>query len=194
MDYYWGHWSNTKCPDPKELYQAIIYKPEHVIKMIYFRYWAKSNETFYSSIHEFKDWYYQDYAMHGRCINLVPSHEHVQHGIKEIDLILHVNSTLIIYTPGMLQKVSPSFWSKSYLELGKWYQKRIHYKVYDILDYGGESCNNNNSYQLDDCNAMGVGIRCLETIGCTNPYTLSKTNIYALMQIMGKNVKASMTT
>ena len=53
MDYFWGKWANTNCSDPKELYEAIIFKPEDIIDAIEFTYWTKSNVTFYSSIHEF---------------------------------------------------------------------------------------------------------------------------------------------
>ena len=65
----------------------------------------------------------------------------------------------------------------SYVELGKWYIKSINYEMHELLDYGGETCNNEKSYHIDDCNAKGVGMKSLELVGCTNPYVLNKTKI-----------------
>ena len=178
MDYYWwGKWANNNCSDPKELYEAITFKPEDIIDEIYFDYWTKSNGTYYSSIYEFKDWSYHDYEGYGRCVSLTPSHEHSRHGIKEIYLTLLVNSTIFIHTPGMFIKGSEQLMFITYVELGKWYVKSINYQIYELLDYGGESCNNGKSYQVDDCNAKGVGIKSFNTVGCTNPYALNKTKI-----------------
>ena len=142
-----------------------------------FKYWTQSGASKYSSIHEFKDWYYRDYEYSGRCVNLALSHEHSQYGIKGINLQIRVNSTIFIGTPGMLMKLSDTLMSKSSVEVGKMYSLNIYHKIYELLDYGGESCNNDKSYHLDDCNSKGVDKKSLETIGCTNPYAPNKTKI-----------------
>ena len=49
--------------------------------------------------------------------------------------------------------------------------------MHELLDHGGETCNNEKSYHIDDCNAKGVGMKSLELVGCTNPYVLNKTKI-----------------
>ena len=177
FDYDYGKWASNNCSDPKELYEAIVFKPEDIIKSINIWYWTKSNVSEYSSINEFKDWYYRDCKTIGRCVILAPSHEHSQHGIKEIFVELRVNSTIAINTPGMLSKGSKMMMYKSYVELGKQYTMNIDYDIYELLDYGGEPCNNDKSYQLDDCNSNGAWKKSMETIGCTSPYALNKTKI-----------------
>ena len=67
--------------------------------------------------------------------------------------------------------------SKSSVELGKHYVKSISYEIHELLDYGGETCNNDKSYQLDDCNTKEVELDSLDMVGCTNPYALYKTKI-----------------
>ena len=91
--------------------------------------------------------------------------------------MLGVNSTIFIHTPGMFIKGSEQLMFISYVELGKWYIKSINYEMHELLDYGGETCNNEKSYHIDDCNAKGVGMKSLELVGCTNPYVLNKTKI-----------------
>ena len=176
-DYSDGQWANSYCSDPKELYEAIAFKPEDVIASMEIGYWTTSSAIKYSSIHEFKDWYYRDYEYSGRCVNLALSHEHRQRGIKQITLHLRVNSTILIGTPGMLIKGSDALISKSSVEVGKMYSLNIYHKIYELLDYGGESCNNDKSYQLDDCNSNGTEKKSMEMIGCTSPYALNKTKI-----------------
>ena len=77
----------------------------------------------------------------------------------------------------MLSKGSKMMMYKSYVELGKQYTMNIDYDIYELLDYGGEPCNNDKSYQLDDCNSNGAWKKSMETIGCTSPYALNKTKI-----------------
>ena len=77
----------------------------------------------------------------------------------------------------MLSKGSKMMMYKSNVELGKHYTMNIDYNIYELLDYGGEPCNNEKSYQLDDCNSNGTEKKSMEMIGCTSPYALNKTKI-----------------
>ena len=49
FDYDYGTWANSNCSDPKKLYEAIVFKPEDIIKTIKIWYWTKSNVSEYSS-------------------------------------------------------------------------------------------------------------------------------------------------
>ena len=48
FDYDYGTWANSNCSDPKKLYEAIVFKPEDIIKTIKIWYWTKSNVSEYS--------------------------------------------------------------------------------------------------------------------------------------------------
>ena len=50
FDYDYGIWANSNCSDSKELYEAIVFKPEDIIKSINIWYWTKSNVAQYSSV------------------------------------------------------------------------------------------------------------------------------------------------
>ena len=177
MDYFDGQWANHNCSDPKELFEVISFKPEEIIKNITFQYFTKSEEAKYSSIHEFKDWFYHDYAIYGRCVTLAPSHLHSQHGIRSIHLTLLVNSTVVIHTPGAYLKENEQMMSINYVELEKHYRIMVHVEVHELLDYGGDPCNNDKAYQIDVCNANETEMKSLNTVGCTTPYMPNKTKI-----------------
>ena len=141
------------------------------------KYWRKSGLTPYSSIHESKSWYHYDNAIFGRCVTLTPSQRQIQYGIKEIFLQLLVNSTIYIHTPGMFSKGNKQLASKINVQLGKWYNLDVHHEVHELLDYGGALCNNDKTYNMDECNNNGTEKESLKMVGCTTPYGANKTNI-----------------
>ena len=171
-----GHWSNSNCSDPKELFESIVFKPKDVIDSIGFEYWTKPEDNKYS-IDEFKDWYTYDDARFGRCATLALSHEQTQSGIKEINLRLHANSTVHIHTPGMFSKGSKQLSSFIEVELGTQQILEVYHEVHELLNYGGALCNNDRTYQMDGCNNNGIEKKSLETVGCTTPYGPNKTKI-----------------
>ena len=171
-----GKWANSNCPDPKELFESIVFKPEDVIGAIHFDYWTKP-EREYMNLHEFKDWYAYEDAMFGRCVTVSPSYENSQYMIKDIYLKLLVNSTIHIHTPRMFSKGSPQMSSKIDVELGKDYHLNVHYEVHELLAHGGAFCNNDKAYKMDACNYKGVEKESLETVGCTTPFGPNKTKI-----------------
>ena len=114
-----------------------MFKLEDVIETIQFKYWTKSQGMVYSNIHEFNDWYHNDDSFYGQCFTLVPSHEHIQHGIKSLSLKLIVNSTIFIHTPGMLKKGSDQLAAIHYVENRKVHTFQINYEIHELLDYGG---------------------------------------------------------
>ena len=154
-----------------------MFKLEDVIETIQFKYWTKSEGMVYSNIHEFNDWYHNDDSFYGQCFTLVPSHEHIQHGIKSLSLKMIVNSTIFIHTPGMLKKGSDQLAAIHYVENRKVHMFQINYEIHELLDYGGDPCNNDKTYQLDGCYSKETEKKSLDTVGCTTPYAMNKTNI-----------------
>ena len=174
MDYYCGQWANSNCPDPKELYESLVFKPDDVISDIGFSYWSKLESNSYR-FHEFKDWHLYDYS-DDRCISLAPSQERIQYGIKEIYFEFYVNSTIYIHTPGMFSK-GINKGSKMNVEFGKLYFYEVNHEFHELLDYGGDHCNDDKTYQMDACNYDGVEKKSMEMPGCTTPYGPNKTKI-----------------
>ena len=85
-----GKWANDNCSDPKELFEAIVFKPEDVIRSIEFRYWRNSSHNIINS--NFTD-LYED-SNEGRCFTLAPSNEHIQYGIKRTYTLIFLNNHL----------------------------------------------------------------------------------------------------
>ena len=46
----------------------------------------------------------------------------------------------------------------------------INYEVNELLDFGGEKCNNHKEYNKDLCTHKAIEEESLETIGCTTPF------------------------
>ena len=169
---YYGQWVNSNCSDPKELFEAIVFKPEEVIKSIRFVYWKNSSSNW---IDNFTD-LYED-SDFGRCVTLTPSKEHIQYGIRAMQLRLLVNTTVYIHTPGMFLKGSEQLRSKIHVKLGKDYRYGVHHEFHELLDYGRSPCNNEKTYQIDACNYNGTEKQSLEELGCTTPFGPNKNKI-----------------
>ena len=174
-----GKWAtnDTKCSDPKELFESIVFKPEDVLRSIQIHYW-EVNSTVYDSIYNFKDWYRHDSKHYGRCLTLTPSDEITKNGIKMIALKLMVNSSIFVHTPGVYTKGLKQR-SRQYAELGKRYSFKFKHVIHDVLDYGGDSCYNDKTNTYDLCIAKANERKQLEKVGCTSPFGFNKTNICA---------------
>ena len=59
--------------------------------------------------------------------------------------------------------------------------------MYNLLDYGGESCNKTVDYSKDLCIYDAIQQDSLETVGCTNPFGPTKSQICG-NENEGKNV------
>ena len=92
-------------------------------------------------------------------------------------MALLVNSTVVIHTPGAYLKENEQMMSIDYVELEKHYRIMVHYKFHELLDYGGDPCNNDKAYQIDVCNANETEMKSLTAVGCTTPYMPNKTKI-----------------
>ena len=77
----------------------------------------------------------------------------------------------------MLNKGDNQMYTTIYVEKGKEQWIDIMYESRELLDYGGDPCNTDNTYQMDECYTKETEKTSLATVGCTTPYTSNKTNI-----------------
>ena len=153
----------------QKIFEAIVFKPEDVIKSIAFNYRTNPSGD---KIDNFTD-LYED-SDYGRCVTLTPSNKQIQYGIKQVKLKLLVNSTVYIHTPGMFLKGSEQLISKIDVKVGKTYFYDVHHEYHELLDYGGYPCNDDKRYQMDACNYNGIKKLSLEKLRCTTPFGPNK--------------------
>ena len=110
---------------------------------------------------------------HGRCFTLLTPTDIKIYKIKWIEMILHVNSTIIIHTPGMFVKGNDGGQKKLDIpiELGKYYEYSLDSEYHQLLDvdYGGFPCKKEPKYQKDLCTAKSMEKEMLDKVGCTIP-------------------------
>ena len=161
------------------MFEAIVFKAEDIFDRIDFDYWTKSsvteNSSSFSINSNFTD-LHED-SVYGRCYTIAPSNEHIQYGIRSLELSLLVNSTVFIHTPGMFLKGSDHSRSKINVKLGKTYYYGVHYEYCELLDYGGSPCNNDKTYQIDACYHGEAEKQSLAELGCTTPFGPNKTKV-----------------
>ena len=51
------------------------------------------------------------------------------------------------------------------------------HEYYEMVDFGGDSCNNEKEYRRDLCTNKAIEIESLNTFGCTTPFGPSKDKI-----------------
>ena len=94
--------NNTNCTDPKKLFEAIVFKPEDVIKKFDISYWSTTKSQSYNYLQSKNQWHQYDSSSYGRCFTLKLSPEQVMKDIKGITLKLGVDSDVFTHTPGMV--------------------------------------------------------------------------------------------
>ena len=149
-------------------------KFEDVITQVKFQYWNSDESTeYHSSINQFKDWYHFDTQKYGRCFTLQPSKEHTQLGIKQIELQLQARSYISIHSKGC----GISCGVQQYLKLSEEYEYSLNWQKYDLIDYGGDVCNNEKEYRRYLCKDLAIQEELLKRFGCTSPFFPNKTKI-----------------
>ena len=93
--------NNTNCTNAKQLFEAIVFKPEDVIKKVDIAYWNNSKGESYNYLQSKDQWHQYDSSIYGRCFTLTLSPEQIKKGINIISLELGVDSRVITHTPGM---------------------------------------------------------------------------------------------
>ena len=93
--------NNTNCTDAKKLFEAIVFKPEDVIKKVDIGYWSASKSQSYNYLQSKDQWHQYDSSLYGRCFTFKPSPEQITKGINLITLKLGVESMVFTHTPGM---------------------------------------------------------------------------------------------
>ena len=154
----------------------MVLKFEDVIGSIKFQYWntTAKTKTYHSKENQYKDWYPYDTRNFGRCFTLTPSVEDTQYGIKVIELQLLAESTIFTHTKGILLKgTQHQILLRNRID----YDIVYAWEAYDLLDYGGDVCNNDKDYSKDLCLDAAIQKELLSKIGCTDPFGPNRTHI-----------------
>ena len=177
MDDYilYGKWvgKNNTCSNPEQLFESIVLKIEDVIGYVGIYHWNATKARGYCSNKDpFKDWHIYDTNKYGRCFTLTPSKEDIQYGIKMIRLQLFVNSTILTHSKGMFLKGTHQD-----IDVGRHYDFGYVQESYELLDFGGDICNDDEKYSQDICNDEAIERDLLKKFGCTSPFGPNKTKI-----------------
>ena len=154
------------------------------MKSIGFKFWrhpiehAKVYRLYIKGLKEYGDWQHYDSFKYGRCFTLTPSKNLTKYGIKMVYLKLLVNATIFIHTPGMLIKANEGELKQLHnVALGKKYEFVFKHEFHEILDYGGDPCNNEEAYSKDLCTDIAIYTESINKIGCTTPFGPNKPKI-----------------
>ena len=142
-----GEWrnNNTNCTTAQKLFEAIVFKPEDVIKKVDIHYWTTSESQSYNYLQSKDQWHQYDSKSYGRCFTFTPSNEQVNKGINVIILEVGVNATIFIHTPGMLltqPRNQITFFGNGVeehikVELGNEERWKVNYELHEQL---GKKC------------------------------------------------------
>ena len=112
----------------------------------------------------------------GRCFTAKPTPNMISYGIKKIKLYTtKYTTTVYFHNPQTFAtnvvKTSIQLIKHRKLEVD------LDHEVFDMLDFGGEPCIDDATYNKDHCVQNEVDKRAIENYGCTTPFGLNKTLI-----------------
>ena len=142
-DYYFkGRWNskNTDCIDSRKVFEAIVLKPEDVIRKVSFFYGSTNKMQSFTYLQYKDEWKHYDNHYHGRCFTMSPTPEQIRKGILYIELDIAVNSTIYIHTPGLLfhypsKKITffgEAYRQFRYVEVGKSFKWTLNYEFHEL--------------------------------------------------------------
>ena len=132
----------------------------------------KNQEEKYQNFYQHDSWKY------GRCFTLTPSKKLTKYGIKKVYLKLLVNATIFIHTSGMRLKANEGELKQLHnVVLGKKYEFAFKHEFHEILDYGGDPCNNEETYNKDLCTDIAIQTESIDKFRCTTPFGPDKNQI-----------------
>ena len=147
--------------------------------MDYQSYDEEQNNAKEDNLQKFVNWQQYDSMKHGRCFTLSLSHELTKFGVKKLSFELkRYSSAVFIHTPGNFLKASTG--KMRYQKLvhrGVIYRLSINHEFNELLDFGGDSCNDEKEYSRDFCTEKSVEMEMLKQFGCTSPFGQNKTQI-----------------
>ena len=68
-----------------------------------------------------------------------------------------------------------------HVKLGYKYDLNINHELHQMLDYGGDVCNNSRDYSKDLCIDKEIEKESLEKMGCVTPFGPNKTHLCAII-------------
>ena len=140
----WTGVGNQNCTNPKKLYESTIGKFEDLISKIQYIYYTgereKNPKNVWSSVDQVED---------GRCYVLNPTQKMVNKGIKIIAVTAKSDIKVIFNTPGTY--LTSEVRNRVKIQMGRKADLKVVHQVYDMIDFGGEKCNDNYTYNRDVC-------------------------------------------
>ena len=146
---------NENCTNPEKLFEYIVSKPEDLIMGIKYYYFDKDEaDKFYPN--DTKVWSIIDDKKYGRCFTATPTPEMSQHGIQKIHLYLIETTEVFFHPPGMFQTdyIKPS---KLRRYTGQRIELDLVHEAFDMLDFGGDLCVDDENYKKDMCVHNEIG-------------------------------------
>ena len=145
---------NENCTDPEKLFEYIVSKPEDLIMGIKYYYFDKDEaDKFYPN--DTKVWSIIDDKKYGRCFTATPTPEMSQHGIEKIQLYLIETTEVFFHPPGMFATDYQT--SKLRRYPGSKIELDLVHEVFDMLDFGGDLCVDDENYDKDMCVHNEIG-------------------------------------
>ena len=148
----WSVQDIEKCADPKSLFEDVIWKAEDLIEEVEILFTNSSKTKV--SINKVEFFLPSDSQLGGRCYTFDPSSHMIEEGMVKQKWLLRTSGTKIrvfINSNGVLRMKRAA--QTHFLDVPT--KKNIFYNVdhnlYTMLNFEGESCNNEEDYQYDQC-------------------------------------------
>ena len=174
-----GKWSgigNDECSDPKILLESLVIKPEDLISMFKFGYFNEDVKFHTLNLTNLNWWSIIDTDKYGRCFTFKPTLDMITNGIQSIKMRFKVKARVYIHHPELF-RVRAFRVPTIPVEQNHHVWVEVENEEFDMLDYGGETCNNEENYSTLQCILDTFDQEAIEKFGCTTPFGLNKDEI-----------------
>ena len=151
-------------------------KPQDLFDEIKYRFFDESKNTISDPISESnKIWSQLDHLHLGRCFTFKATAKMISNGIKSVHLRILKPSRIFIHTNGMFKSTKEK--ARISVGLSRKVVVNLDHEVYNMLDFGGQSCSTDPDFDVDLCTDAKFEREALEKFGCTSPFGPKKDKI-----------------
>ena len=148
----WSVQDIEECADPKLLFENVIWKAEDLIQEVEILFTNSSKMKVFVNEAEF--FQTSDRQLDGRCYTFKPSMYMIEMGMVKQKWLLRTGGTKIrvfVNSNGVLRmkRAAETHFLDVPTKTNIFYN--VDHNLYTMLDFEGESCNNEKDYQYDKC-------------------------------------------
>ena len=176
--YIKGQWTgigNASCTDPKGLFESIVVNAGDLIKYIEFQFFDNKRTLRFSPFSSNGIWKITDIEDYGRCFTAKPTNEMISNRIWKTRVKVFANAKVIVQDTTTFQssRRTMMFVAKKGITVAV----DTAHQIFEMLDFGGEPCINDQNYSKDTCTHQLLEQKSLEIFGFTTPFGPNKDHI-----------------